>query len=311
MTKPRLIVICGPTASGKTALAVRICHAINGEVISCDSMQVYRGMDIGTAKPSTEEKMGIAHHMIDIADPKENYSVSQFRDDALPVIESILSKGKIPVLCGGTGLYIDALTKHMSFSGDCDLSMRNELKAISFRENGKEILYDMLKSIDPQWAAKLHENDVRRVIRAIEVFRITGVTMSDYARMDEKRDDPYNVFAFAPEWDRMQLYDRIDKRFDEMIQNGLVEEVKQLLDVGVSRQSTAMQAIGYKQIAAAICNECSLENGIRDAKLASRHYAKRQMTWFRRDKRVRWVTADSNTDSICDRIIKEFYNADN
>ena len=306
MTKPRLIAIGGATASGKTAAAVRLCQLIGGEVVSCDSMQVYRGMDIGTAKPTLAERGGIPHHMIDIVDPAENYSVSAFREQASAVIQDILARGKQPVLCGGTGLYIDALTRPMAFSQQSDDALREALKSVAGEPGGKARLHDMLAAVDPDSAARLHENDVRRVIRAIEIYRLTGRTMTEQMAIDQEREGDYRVSLFALDWPREALYRRIDQRVDQMIARGLVAEVQRLLQQGVPPESTAMQALGYKEIAAALNGQCAMDEAVDAIKLGTRHYAKRQLTWLRRDGRARWIPAEGqDLTEIVNTIIEE------
>ncbi len=306
MEKPYLIGLAGATASGKTAAAVRLCQRIGGEIVSCDSMQIYRGMDIGTAKPSEAERGGIPHHMLDIVDPTESYSVSAFRQQAGAVIEDILSRGKKPVLCGGTGLYIDALTRPMAFSEQSDETLREALKAVALEPGGKRRLHDMLESIDPESARRLHENDVRRVVRAIEIYRLTGRTMTEQMAIDQAREGDYRVRLFALEWPREVLYARIDRRIDQMMAMGLAEEVARLLEQGVPPDSTAMQALGYKEIAAALMNRCTMDEAVAAVKLGTRHYAKRQLTWLRRDGRARWIPAEGRTaDDIASEIIGE------
>ena len=306
MEKPCLIALAGATASGKTAAAVRLCQRIGGEIVSCDSMQIYRGMDIGTAKPSEAERGGIPHHMLDIVDPTESYSVSAFRQQAGAVIEDILSRGKKPILCGGTGLYIDALTRPMAFSEQSDETLREALKAIALEPGGKRRLHDMLESVDPESARRLHENDVRRVVRAIEIYRLTGRTMTEQMAIDQTREGDYRVRLFALEWPREVLYARIDRRVDQMMTMGLAEEVARLLEQGVPPDSTAMQALGYKEIAAALMNRCTMDEAVEAVKLGTRHYAKRQLTWLRRDGRARWIPAEGRTaDDIASEIIGE------
>ena len=306
MEKPCLIALAGATASGKTAAAVRLCQRIGGEIVSCDSMQIYRGMDIGTAKPSEAERGGIPHHMLDIVDPTESYSVSAFRQQAGAVIEDILSRGRKPVLCGGTGLYIDALTRPMAFSEQSDEALREALKAVAQEPGGKRRLHDMLESIDPESARRLHENDVRRVVRAIEIYRLTGRTMTEQMAIDQAREGDFRVRLFALEWPREVLYARIDRRVDQMMAMGLPEEVARLLEQGVPPDSTAMQALGYKEIAAALMNRCTMDEAMEAVKLGTRHYAKRQLTWLRRDGRARWIPAEGRTaDDIASEIIGE------
>jgi len=305
--KPRLIVIGGPTASGKTAAAVRLCQRIDGEVVSSDSMQIYRGMDIGTAKPFPDEMGGIKHHLLSIADPDEKHSAAAYRELALTAINSIYAAGHQPVVCGGTGLYIDALTKPMSFAehtGNDEL--RAKLTDLSQTMVGKLKLHNMLREIDPESAQRLHVNDVRRVIRAIEVYEMTGRTITEQAREDSQREGDFSVIMFALSWPREVLYERINRRVDEMIRLGLVDEVQQLLKNGLFKGSTAMQALGYKEIVQALDGEISMAEAIDAIKQGSRHYAKRQLTWFRRDERVHWIEAPGKTlDQIVDEMIKE------
>ena len=305
--KPRLIVIGGPTASGKTAASVRLCQKIGGSVISSDSMQIYRGMDIGTAKPFPEEMGGIEHHLLSIADPGEKYSAAAYRELAIEAINCVYAAGRQPVVCGGTGLYIDALTKPMSFAEHtANEELRAELTALSETMVGKLQLHNMLREIDPESAERLHINDVRRVIRAIEVYRMTGRTITEQAQLDKQREGDFDVIMFALSWPREVLYDRINRRVDEMIKLGLVNEVKSLLSNGLAKGSTAMQALGYKEIVQALDGEISMEEAVDAIKQGSRHYAKRQLTWFRRDERVHWIEAPGKTlDQIVDEMIKE------
>jgi len=305
--KPRLIVIGGPTASGKSAAAVRLCQRIGGEVISADSMQIYRNMDIGTAKPTPEEMGGIPHHLLSIADPGEKYSAAAYRELAAEAIQNVYLANRTPVLCGGTGLYIDALTKPMSFAEHTgNETLRTELTALSETMVGKLKLHQMLREVDPESAERLHINDVRRVIRAIEVYRMTGRTLSEQARLDREKERDYEVVMFALNWPREALYERINRRVDEMIRIGLVDEVRTLMNNGLTEGSTAMQALGYKEIVAALNGKHSMEEAIEAIKQGSRHYAKRQLTWFRRDERVHWIEAEGKSlDSIVEEMVKE------
>ena len=306
MDKPRLIAIAGATASGKTNVAVRLCQAIGGEVVSCDSMQVYRGMDIGTAKPSPREQGGVPHHMLDIVDPMETYSVSAFREQARAAIEDIWARNRQPVLCGGTGLYIDALTRPMAFSEQSSEELRAALRNIAEGPDGKTRLHAMLAEIDPESARRLHENDTRRVIRAIEIYRLTGRTMTEQMAIDKAREGDYRVKLFALRWPRDELYKRIDRRVEQMMQAGLVGEVRRLIERGVSAESTAMQALGYKEIVAALENHCTEAEAVEAIKIGTRHYAKRQMTWLRRDGRARWIEAyGKSADEIVREIVEE------
>lgn len=307
--KPTLLALVGPTGSGKTQTAIELASALDAEIVSMDSMQVYRGMDVGTAKPTLEERRGIAHHMIDIIDPGESYSASRFKEDAAACVRDILSRGKRPVLCGGTGLYIDALTRPMDFALPSDSALRDELNALSQRENGKEALHAMLKEIDPESARRLHPNDVRRVVRAIEIYRLTGRTMTEQMALDRQREGDYDVTFFALNWPRDVLYDRIDRRVDQMMACGLVDEVKRLLENGLSADSTAMQALGYKEIVMALEGKCDMSEAVDEIKLGSRHYAKRQLTWLRRDGRARFIDVQNRTtDDIVQIMMGDIEN---
>jgi tRNA dimethylallyltransferase len=286
-----LLIICGPTASGKTAVAVEICLALGGEVVSADSMQIYRGMDIGTAKPKPEEARGVAHHLLDIAEPGEAYSVATYRERAIEAIEDIFARGRTPVVCGGTGLYIDALTRPLGFSAQGDESVRKPLEEIASREGGRERLHAMLREVDPQSADRLHVNDVRRVIRALEIFQLTGKTLSEQRALDSGREGAYRGRLVGLSWPREELYARIDRRVDQMMADGLVKEVEALLSGGLCGRATAMQGIGYKEVARALAGECAMAEAVERVKQATRNYAKRQLTWFRRDERVTWIEA--------------------
>ena len=302
--KPELIVIAGPTASGKTACAVEVCRRIGGEVVSADSMQIYRGMDVLSAKPTADEMKGIPHHMLGIADPAEKFSAAKYRDQAKGVIADIHARGAMPVLCGGTGLYINAVTRPMEFSEKCDEALRQELLAMAEQPGGRKKLHDMLREIDPEAAQRLHENDVRRVTRAIEVFRLTGRTQSQQALLDAQREGDYCERFFALDWPREELYRRIDLRVEQMLEAGLVEEVR-LLRRDEQRHPTALQAIGYKEIAAALDGRMSMEEAVSLVKQLSRNYAKKQLTWFRRDPRAIWIEAMGKSAArLADEIIE-------
>lgn len=295
MEKMILPVVAGPTASGKTACAVALCEMIDGEVISADSMQIYAGMEILSAAPTVEEMAGIPHHMIGCVDPASGYSADAYREDAKACIADIAARGKVPVLCGGTGLYINAVTRPMSFSSQrSDEAMHRQLMEIGETPEGRRKLHDMLRQVDPESAGRLHENDVRRVSRAIEIYRLTGVTLSEHSRLDMQREGDFREIIFAPDWPRDALYRRIDARVDEMLEHGLVEEVRALM-ASEQRHPTALQAIGYKEIAAALRGEITMEYAVYLTKKASRNLAKRQLTWFRRDPRVIWLNAQGET----------------
>lgn len=295
MEKMILPVVAGPTASGKTACAVALCRLIGGEVISADSMQIYAGMEILSAAPTQAEMAGIAHHMIGCVDPASGYSADAYREDAKACIADIASRGKVPVLCGGTGLYINAVTRPMSFSSQrSDEAMHEQLMKMGETPEGKRKLHDMLRQIDPESAGRVHENDVRRVSRAIEIYKLTGMTLSEHSRLDMQREGDFREIIFAPDWPREALYRRIDARVDEMLKQGLVEEVRTLM-ASEQRHPTALQAIGYKEIAAALRGEITMEHAVCLTKKASRNLAKRQLTWFRRDPRVIWLEAEAES----------------
>ena len=283
MEKIRTVSVLGPTASGKTGLAVRLAKQLNGEVVSCDSMQLYRGMDIGTATPDTEERGGVPHHMLDIADPSQEFSAADYARLAAPVVADIAARGKLPILCGGTGLYRDALMRITSFEeGGADEALRDSLYAYA-REHGSEALHERLRALDPEAAAAIHPNNVKRVVRAIEICETTGRTKTETDRAQTAGDSPYAdtpvILTFL---DRSLLYERIERRVDRMIEAGLAEEARALLCSGRPLSRTAAQAIGYKEFLPYFRGERTLEETAAEIKLATRHYAKRQMIWFRR-----------------------------
>ena len=293
--RPKLLVLCGPTASGKTALGVALAQALNGEVVSADSMQIYRGMDIGTAKPTREEMGGIPHHMLDVADPAEDYSVARYVHDADACVRDILSRGKLPIVVGGTGLYIDNLIAGRDFAPFTG-AWREKLQARA-REEGLPALREELRRIDPDRAEKLHPNDEKRILRALEVWYETGETIT--AHDERTRDLPpkYDALRVCLQFSRREdMWDRIDRRVDLMMEAGLEEEVRSLLASGVPPAATAMQAIGYKEFAAALRGEEPLAQAVAEVKLRSRQYAKRQLTWFRRTPDIRWVTWEKDPD---------------
>ena len=301
-----LPVITGPTASGKTSCAVELCRMLNGEVISADSMQVFCGMEILSAAPTQAEQRGVPHHMIGVAQPTQPFSAAIYREMAAVIIAEVAARGSQPVICGGTGLYIDALTRPMSFSETGDESLRAELHAMADKPGGREKLHGMLREIDPESAARLHPNDVRRVVRAVEVYRLTGITLTEQNRRDRARRGDYDEMIFALDWPRDAIYARIDARVDEMVAQGLLKEVRALMR-SYDDQPTAVQAIGYKEIAAALRGDVSLSDAIIRMKQASRNYAKRQITWLKRDRRTIWISAAGRASSdvaaeIYDRI---------
>lgn len=287
----KVIVIAGPTASGKTDLAIEFALKCNGEIISADSMQVYRGMDIGTAKPTLEERRGIPHYMLDVVDPDEEFSVAQFQQMAKECIKDILSRGKVPIVAGGTGLYINSLVYNITFSETiADWKYREHLQNIA-REQGPLVLHDMLKKVDPISAQNIHPNNVKRVIRALEVFETTGRPISEHQKESRKIKPEYDYKIFGLEVEREILYNRIEKRVDKMIQLGLYEEVEGLLKKGYSPDLVSLQGIGYKEIIMCIQGKCSLDEAIYNIKLGTKHLAKRQMTWFRKTEGLKWINA--------------------
>ena len=291
--KPDILVICGPTASGKTALAAALARRFGGEVVSADSMQVYRGMDIGTAKPTQEEMLGVPHHMLDVASPLENYSVARYVADAVPIVDDILARGKLPVVAGGTGLYIDHLVAGRRFAPfEPDSGLRERLQAQA-RELGLPALRAQLERVDPEAAARIHPNDEKRTIRALEVYLSTGRTITQHDRESRELPNRYTPLTIALSFkERPWLWERINRRVDGMMAQGLEGEVRRLLADGVPRDCTAMQAIGYKEIAAAISEGRPVSAGVEEVKLRSRQYAKRQLTWFRRNREAHWFEWD-------------------
>ena len=293
----RIICIAGPTASGKTALAVALAKETNGEVISCDSMQIYRGMDIGTAKPFPEEREGIVHHMLDVAAPTEDFSVSRYCEMAEPILQDILSRGKTAIIAGGTGLYMDALIRGNAFAPCPSTGMREKLEAEA-DAIGMDAMLQRLQAIDPEAASKLHLADRKRIIRALEVYYETGHTITEHNRLTQAIPPRHTAIWFCLEDEnRQDLYDRIDKRVDAMLDMGLIAEIQALLDSGIPENSTAMQAIGYKEFLAALRGEMTLEAAAEQVKQASRRYAKRQLTWFRRNPGMIWLRRRPGDDT--------------
>ena len=292
--KSQVIVVCGPTATGKTALGIALAQRFGGEIVSADSMQVYRRMDIGTAKATAAERAQVPHHMIDVCEPWEDYSVSRYVEDAAKVCDGLLAAGKTPVIVGGTGLYIDSLLSGRDFAGrdQGDEGLRAQLNA-DYDRLGGEAMLETLRSFDPDRAAKLHPGDRRRIVRAMEIYRLTGKTITQHDAETKALPPRYTALKLALRFaERADLYARIDRRVDQMVEDGLFEEVERLLDEGLSPGCTAMQAIGYKEAALALSGEMSREEAAELIKLNSRRYAKRQLTWFGRDPETRWIVWD-------------------
>lgn len=291
MKKP-LIVLTGPTAVGKTKLSIALAKAVNGEIISADSMQVYRYMDVGSAKITPDEMDGVPHHLVDVLDPTEDFNIVLFQRLAKKSMEEIYSKGRIPILVGGTGFYIQAITRDIDFTqSEQDDSYRKELEALA-AEKGSSFLHDMLASVDPKSAEDIHENNVKRVIRALEFYKQNGTRISEHNEEQKEHVSPYNLAYFVLNAPRPLLYERIDARVDEMLKNGLVEEVKDLQRMGCHREMVSMQGLGYKEILSWLGGEYPYEEAIRILKRDTRHFAKRQLTWFRREGEVTWVDKD-------------------
>ena len=285
----KLVCVVGPTGCGKTWLGVELAKMLGGEVVSCDSMQIYRGMAIGTAAPTAEEMQGIPHHMVGVADPRENYSVARYADDAVKCVDDILSRGKQPVIVGGTGLYMDALIECSTFSGDeTDLSVRKKYEILA-REQGNEAVHACLAEVDPESAERLHPNNLKRVIRALEVYEQTGMTIGEMNRLHKRPEPKYQAIklGLCPK-DRQTLYHRIDSRVDDMIRDGLIDETRYLLENGLLA-GTAAQAIGYKELLGYLEGSETLESCIELLKRRSRNYAKRQLTWLKRDDSIHWI----------------------
>lgn len=288
--KPTLCALVGPTGSGKTETALFLARELDAEIVSMDSMQIYRGMDIGTAKPTREQLCAARHHMIDVAEPDERFSVSRYREMAMKAIDDILSRGKRVLLVGGTGLYLQAISYELTLGENgADPQLRRRLNDIAASEGGKRRLHDMLAQSDPETAARLHPNDTRRVVRALEILMTSGRAKSEQ-QGEARREGPYRVLVYGLSLPREQMYARINERVDEMMEAGLVGEVKALLERGIEpcREGGAMQAIGYKEIVSALRGEITMERAVELIKQGSRRYAKRQWTWFRHDERTKW-----------------------
>lgn len=311
-TEPRrVLAIVGPTASGKTALAIELAKKLNGEIISCDSMQIYRGMDIGTAKPSPEEMSEIPHRMIDIAEPSDDFSAADYADLAKKEVENVLSRGKLPIFCGGTGLYLDAaLTGNRYSDAGCDPELRASLLADAERY-GADDLWQRLYTVDPYEAAAIHPNNVKRVARALEIYLLTGTPKSEWDAGSRLAPPPYRALKLGLRRSRESLYSLIDLRVDKMMDAGLLSEVRSLVESGrLPRDSTAAQAIGYKEIIDYLDGNASLEAAVELIKLSSRRYAKRQMTWFGREKSIFWLNADENFEVIVNNALNLLTNED-
>ena len=304
MQKNKVIVICGPTASGKTALSIELAKKINGEIVSCDSMQIYKDMDIGTAKPTVEEMQGIKHYLIGYVSPEQRYSVADYKIDAKKAIKEIIEKGKMPIVVGGTGLYLDSLIYEIEYQDiKLDEQYRNKLEE-EVEKQGLEKLYEKAKQIDPKAIEKISPNDKKRILRILEIYHATGKTKTEQEIESRKKEVEYDYKVYALNWDRQKLYNRINKRVDMMIEQGLVEEVKQILDK-YDNFPTAMQGLGYKEVVEYLNGNLTKEEMIEKIKIETRRYAKRQLTWFRKNKQTIWLNAEDMIQDNIQKILKD------
>ena len=307
MKKTPLIVVAGPTASGKTGLAIEIAKAINGEIVSADSMQIYKYMDIGTAKATREEQSQCPHHLLDIIEPDCEFSVADYTKLAHEVIADITARGKIPVMCGGTGLYIDSVVNDVEFGElDTDYRLRDELQELAENE-GAEKLIEILREFDPVSAERLHPNNLKRVIRAIEFYKTSGIPISEHQEMTKQKESRYDAIMFMINHDREVLYDRINRRVDIMLEDGLIDEVKHLMKKGYSPDLNSMQGIGYKEMIIHFNGDITFSEAVEAIKQNSRRYAKRQLTWFRRNEEINLLSPQNATEEAL-KLIKNKFN---
>ena len=300
--KPKVIVICGPTGAGKTALSIELAKRINGEIVSSDSMQIYKDMDIGTAKPTKEETKDIKHYLIDFVAPDQRYSVAEFKKDAENAIEEILAKGKTPIIVGGTGLYVDSLIYGIEYKDiELDENYRNELEEIA-KKQGLEKLYEQAQKIDPEAMKKISPNDKKRIIRVLEIYKATGKNKTEQEIESRKNEVKYDYKVFAINMDREKLYDRINKRVDIMLEQGLIQEVQTLVKK-YNEFPTAMQGLGYKEVVQYLKNEISYDEMVDKIKMETRRYAKRQITWFKKNKQTIWIDGQKDLQENIDLII--------
>ena len=297
--KGKILIICGPTASGKSELAVKCAELLNSEIISADALDVYRGLNVGTAKPTKNEMCGVKHHLLDIVAADKTFSVGDYKELARPIVDRLIEKGKIPVICGGTGFYINSIIYDLSYGNSAaNLKARGKYMKLA-EEKGKQAVFDVLSAVDPETAAKLHPNDLKRVVRALEIYE-SGTKKSD---IKDQQIPVYDYAAFAVDYEREELYARIDERVDRMLENGLVEEVDGLIKNGINIKNQSMQGIGYKEIYSYLNGYCTLNEAIAAIKLNTKHYAKRQITFFKRLQGLVWLKPD-NTDVLAERIVK-------
>ena len=302
--KNKVIIICGPTASGKTSLSIELAKAINGEIISCDSMQIYKEMDIGTAKPTVEEMQGIKHYLIDFVSPDERYSVADFKRDSKAAIKEILLKGKVPIIVGGTGLYVDSLIYEIEYPNiELDEKYRQELEK-RVKKEGLQSLYEEAKKIDPEAIQKISQNDQKRILRVLEIYHATGKNKTEQEKESRKNPVEYDYQVYALNWDREKLYERINKRVDIMIEKGLIEEVEKIYKK-YSKFPTAMQGLGYKEVVEYLEEKCTKNEMIEKIKMESRRYSKRQMTWFRKNKQTIWLDGQEKVENNVEIILQK------
>lgn len=303
MTKPKVIVICGPTASGKTALSIELAKKINGEIVSCDSMQIYKDMDIGTAKPTIEEMQGIKHYMLDFVSPDERYSVADYKKQAKQAIREIIEKGKVPIVVGGTGLYVDSLIYEIEYQDiEFDEKYRKQLEERSEKE-GLEVLYNEAKKIDPEAIIKISPNDKKRILRILEIYNATGKNKTEQEKESRKNEVEFDYKVYAISWDREKLYDRINQRVDIMIDQGLIEEVRKIYSK-YNKFPTAMQGLGYKEVLEYLEGKCNKQEMIDKIKQETRRYAKRQLTWFRKNKQTIWLDGQEKIQNNIEIILE-------
>ncbi len=305
MEKPKIIVICGPTASGKTKLSIELAKEIDGEVICCDSMQIYKDMNIGTAKVTEEEMQGIKHHLVNFVSPEQRYSVANYKKDATNAIQDVLARNKVPIIVGGTGLYVDSLIYNIDYAEiETDLKYRNKLEKIA-DEEGLEKLYEMAKRIDEKAVLAISPNDKKRIIRILEIYHSTGKTKTEQEIESRKNEVPYNYLVFAINMDKEKLHERINKRVDLMIEAGLIKEVEGLLKK-YKQFPTAMQGLGYKEVVEYINGNISKQDMIEKIKNDTRKYAKRQLTWFRKNKQTIWINGLDEIQNNLKIILEEY-----
>lgn len=301
--KKKVVVIVGPTAVGKTKISIEVAKRINGEIISADSMQIYKYMNIGTAKPTAVEMQGIPHHLMDIIEPCEEYSVARYKEMALECIEKIITNDKIPIIVGGTGLYVNSIIENIEFTETVtDWTYREELQKRAERD-GIDILYQELRKVDEEASKKINSNDLRRIIRALEVFKFTGKPISYHQKISKLKEPLYDFIIFGLTTERQTLYDRINNRVDKMFEEGLVDEVKSMINMGINMNCTAMQGLGYKETVEYLNGFKSFEEIVEIIKRDTRRYAKRQLTWFRRNNNIKWIEIEQNIEEAVKKLL--------